>query len=149
MTVLAGWVERMAADAGPLPEWSREAFRAGNTLAVTHGGFSEARVGPRAAAVLAEVMACPDLPARARSPLMARAMKRFARAQAMAELAGEWLDEVIGAGGIEAAMAPGKRGGSPLDVWMSMEGRAAWHRARVGLVPGEQGQGEASEEPGA
>lgn len=102
----------------------------GNTLAVTHGAFSQRMVAPVAQALADAVLADPTI-AYLQQPSYRPALLAWAAAEARVIIIEQWVDGMP----IESAAESERGQTSPLELLRKWEATASTHRARLGLDP--------------
>lgn len=117
---------------GWTPEFpgQRPPFAPGNTLSVTHGIHSVARVDPIAHGFIAEITADPSL-TYLQQPRFAGALWQWATAQAKVQLLTEWVDGMT----MEEAAVSDRGQTSPLELLRKWIATTQTQAARLGLDP--------------
>jgi hypothetical protein len=113
---------------GPRRGYSWPTAGPGNTIAETHGAYSTRRVDPRAAEIVAELLALPELPQHLRRPEFGAAVAAWGRAEARVDLMEGWLSAMD-------TTKPGARLLSVLQALARAESAAARLRSELGLTP--------------
>lgn len=114
----------------PAFEGQRPPFAPGNTLAVTHGAYSPARVEPIALRYMAEVLEDPTTQ-YLQQPRFQSALWSWAQAQAKVQLLSEWVDGMTLAQSADSARGQT----SPLELLRKWMATAQTWAARLGLDP--------------
>jgi len=81
----------------------RPPFAPGNEDALVTGHRSERHVGPLAAQIAGDLLTDPDVPPHIREPMFAASVQAWARAEAVARLLWQWLEERDVMAGLTAA----------------------------------------------
>lgn len=113
-----------------VPSWQRPPMPQGNSLATTHGGYSDRVVGPVADRLLAAVLADPEcgyLHASRYRPALAA----WAAAEARVMVLSTFVDGLT----LEAAAASDRGRTSYLELLRQWEASALANRGRLGLDP--------------
>lgn len=124
---------------GP-PRWegdTRPPFAESNAMARKHGAWSDRKISPIAAELLADVDQLladdPDL-AHLTSPVFRPALRAWARTEARVELVAAWLDERTD-GALPGDLDADGEIRPAADLLTRLEGQALKHRAQLGLDP--------------
>ena len=108
----------------------RPPFQPGNTLAVTHGTYSPARVDPIAHQYIAEICADPST-AYLKQARYSAALWSWASAQAKVQLLSEWVEDMTLAESTDSARGQT----SPLELLRKWMATSQTWAARLGLDP--------------
>lgn len=111
-------------------EGQRPPFQPGNTLAVTHGAYSPARVDPIAQELIAGLWSDPTLE-YLQAPRFARSVHQWAIAQAKVDLLSDWVDGMD----IQQAADSDRGKTSPLELLRKWMTTAQGYAQRLGLDP--------------
>ena len=121
------------ADGTWVPEFpgQKPPFAKGNRLSVRSGAQGRDAV-ERAAMLMNQVIADPDMPAHLKSPAFSFSLQGWARVQAAADLYYEYAMALDPEEGSTARRIAGK---APLEIWLQMEKTAATMRKALGMDP--------------
>lgn len=114
----------------PAFEGQRPPFQPGNTLAVTHGAYSPARVDPIARQYVDEILTDPSTKYLA-APRFQSALWSWAQAQAKVQLLTEWVDGMS----LQQAADSARGQTSPLELLRKWMATSQTWAARLGLDP--------------
>jgi hypothetical protein len=123
---------KLEAPVGWVPEFEgqRPPFAPGNTLAVTHGAYSPARVDPIAQTYIDELVADPGT-AYLTAHRFRAALWHWAQAQAKVQLLTEWVDGMS----LQQAADSARGQTSPLELLRKWMATSQTWAARLGLDP--------------
>ena len=152
----AGAVEGQvqAAELKPARGYSWEPFQPGHMLSVKSGIYSARLLTPRAEEILLRERAKPTSPAYLEEPVYERAVRAWARAEAMLELYTEYVEQQTAEamstefgeaeeditgdgekGGNSTRRSRTRKTGPSLELWRKLDAAASMHRTKLGLDP--------------
>lgn len=152
----AAEAEAAVAELKPARGYSWAPFQPGHTLSVKSGIYSGRFLTPRAEEILLRERAKPAWPAYLEEPVYERAVRAWARAEAMLELYTEYVEQQTaeamstefgeaeeditgdgtkGAGGSSTRRSRTRKTGPSLEMWRKLDAAASMHRTKLGLDP--------------
>jgi hypothetical protein len=143
-----------AAGKGAAAGYSWEPFQPGHMLSVKSGIYSARLLTPRAEEILLRERAKPTWPAYLEEPVYERAVRAWARAEAMLELYTEYVEQQTAEamstefgeaeeditgdgekGGSSTRRSRTRKTGPSLELWRKLDAAASMHRTKLGLDP--------------
>lgn len=135
------WTPAFSGQRPPFEPGNTVGFKPGHELSPTrHGAYSERRLQPIAAELLAEVLADPDVPQYVKATPYRHTLIDWARTEAKVLLVETWLDSEAQKAGV-ALLLPQRQGQgvtqaeSALRLLERLRGHAARLRSELGLTP--------------